>query len=153
MDLNDAIEVLEDDNDLGKHGMDPMTRKRLKVKMKGMSKKRPMPPIKNRMPYSHDKVSSYQEDDMSLRDRGYEPESADVGELDEARTDLEERIASKIDRLLDTIEGKVDLARKSMIQWRRGKKMDPQMGNVATHLLSIMSLAKTGHRAAEKLKK
>lgn len=108
----------EDENDVDEFGMDPHTRRRLRVKSKGQmkGKKKPMRPMRTRMPYSLAKVPKLGGvDEMKLRSRAYISEAKGgweaVGEGDHpssfnekaARpflTSLAEKVISSLDARL-----------------------------------------------------
>lgn len=61
----------EDENDVDEYGMDPITRRRLRVKMKSMAKgkKKPLPPQRTRMPYSLSHMKDVKHESVSLQSR------------------------------------------------------------------------------------
>jgi len=64
--------IYEDDNDVDEYGLDQPSRKRLRVRVKTKIKgtKKPLRPIKNKMPYSLSRIESVN-NMTSLRNRGY----------------------------------------------------------------------------------
>ena len=60
----------EDENDVDEYGMDPITRRRLRVKMKSAkAKKKPLPPQRTHMPYSLAHMTKDTGESVMLQDR------------------------------------------------------------------------------------
>ena len=73
------LHMSEDENDVDEFGMDPHTRRRLRVKAKGVAKgkKRPMRPMRTRMPYSLSRIPKLGSvDESTLRRRMYVDDTA-----------------------------------------------------------------------------